>query len=41
MLGMDEIGILAIEVEEVLEHAKNQSWNGENLGKGFETELSR
>ena len=38
MLGMDEIGILAIEVEKVLEHAKNQSWDGENFGKRLEAE---
>ena len=34
MLGMDEICILMIHVEEILEHAENKSWNGKNLGEG-------
>ena len=38
MLGMDEIGILVIHVEEVLEHTEYKSWNSKNLGKGTETE---
>lgn len=34
MLGMDEIGILVIHVEEVLEHAEYKSWNSKNPGEG-------
>ena len=40
MLGVNEISVLAIYVEEVLEHTQNQSWDGEDLGKGLETELA-
>ena len=34
MLGMDEIGILVIHVEEVLEHTEDKTRDGENLGEG-------
>ena len=37
---MDEVCILAIHVEDVFEHTKDKSWDGENLGKGLETELA-
>lgn len=41
MLGVNEISILSIHVEDVLEHAENKAWYGENLEEGTETELAR
>jgi hypothetical protein len=35
---MYEIGILVIYVQGILEHTKDETWDGENLGKGTETE---
>ena len=40
MLGVDKISIFAVDVEEVLEHAEDKARDGENLGKGPETELA-
>ena len=34
VLGMDKIGILAVDVEEVLEHTQYETWDGKHLGKG-------
>lgn len=38
---MYEICVLSVHVEKVFEHAEDKSWYGENLGEGFETELTR
>ena len=35
---MYEIGILVIYVQDILEHAEDETRDGENLGKGTETE---
>ena len=40
MLSVNEISIFAVDVEEVLKHAEDKSWDGENLGEGTETELA-
>ena len=40
MLGVDEIGIFAVYLEEVLEHAKHEARDGQHLSKGSESELA-
>ena len=40
VLGVDEICIFAVNMEEVFEHAEDKAWNSQNLGKGTETELT-
>ena len=41
VLGVDEVCILPIHVEDVLEHAEDKSRDGENLVEGTKTELAR
>lgn len=36
VLGVDEIGILTVNVEEVSEHAQYETWDGKNFCKGTE-----
>ena len=39
MLGVNEVCILAIHVEDVFEHSEDESRDGEDFGKGSKTEL--
>lgn len=39
MLGMYEIGVLVVDVEEVLEHTQYEAWNGQYLSNGLKTKL--
>ena len=41
MLGVDEVCILPIHVEEVLEHTEDKAWDGENLAERTKAELAR
>ena len=40
VLGVDEICIFAVDMEEVLEHTEDKARNGKYLGKGMESELT-
>ena len=40
MLGMDEICIFAVNMEEIFEHAQYKAWDSKHLGKGSESELA-
>ena len=40
VLGMNEVRIFTVQMEEILEHTKDKSWDGKNLGEGTETELA-
>lgn len=33
---MDEIGVLAVDVEEIPEHTQYEAWDGKHLGGGTE-----
>ena len=37
VLGVDEIGILTVDVEEIFEHAQYEARDGKHLGKGTES----
>ena len=39
MLGVNEVCILSVHVEKVFKHTEDKAWDGEDLGKGMETEL--
>ena len=41
MLSVNEISIFAVDVEEVLKHAEDKSWDGKDFRKRPETERSR
>ena len=41
MLGVDEICIIVVYMEEVHEHTENKARNGHNFSKGTEAQLSR
>ena len=41
MLGVNKVGVLPVDVEEVLEHAEDKARDGEDLGEGTETEWAR
>ena len=38
MLGVNEIRVLTVYVKQILEHAEDKARDGEDLGKGSETE---
>ena len=37
---MYEVGILAVDVKDVLQHAEHQSWDGENFRERTEADLA-
>ena len=41
MLGVNEIRIFMVHVQQVLEHAQYKPWDSDDLGKGLKTELAR
>jgi len=40
MFCMYEVGILAVDVKDILQHAEYQSWDGENLRERTEANLA-
>ena len=40
MLGVNEISVFSVYVQQVFEHAEDESTDGEDLGKGPKAELA-